>query len=244
VGLPSNQRLPGLEERGLFPQLVKLCVIEVDVGLLSHDFNRGAELRKIPLMHDDGIPRSAFAAKVGEGLARKTLSKYDHCIRLVNELASGLGLSRIHQLTPSFMDKFRAKRVEILSKKPGRDGQKTATNDLVTIREIVNYALERKLIVSDPLAGFVIKKAKTKPQPYWVQEELDCILAAATRQPHADVFRLLAWTGMRIGEVEHLYIGRISTSTTASSRFKPRRVGGQRPGTHDRFRCHQRFSKF
>jgi integrase len=102
------------------------------------------------------------------------------------------------------MDKYRARRVSELSKRPGRDGQKTAANDLVTIREIVNFALDRKLIHEDPLAGYKIKKVKTKPQPYWVQEDLDRILAAARRQPHHDVFEMLAWTGMRIGEVQFL----------------------------------------
>ena len=144
------------------------------------------------------------AAKVGEGLAPKTLQKYDHCIRLLNELAGELQISRIDQVSPRFMEKFRSRRVEKLSKKPGRDGQKTATNDLVTIREIVNYALARKVIHVDPLDGYSVKKAKSKPQPYWVQEELERILAAAKRQPHQDLFRLLAWTGMRIGEVQYL----------------------------------------
>jgi integrase/recombinase XerC len=37
-----------------------------------------------------------------------------------------------------------------------------------------------------------------------VQDELDRILAAAKRQPHADVYRLLGLSGMRIGEVENL----------------------------------------
>ena len=102
------------------------------------------------------------------------------------------------------MDTFRSMRVEELSKRPGRDGQKTATNDLVTIRGIVIFAIKRKFISGDPLAGYSIKRAKTKPQPYWIQEELDRILAAAKRQPHADVYRLLGLTGMRVGEVENL----------------------------------------
>ena len=68
----------------------------------------------------------------------------------------------------------------------------------------MNFVIKRKLIRTDPLPGIKIKKAKTKPQPYWVQDELERILQAATRQPHHDVYRLLAGNGMRIGEVEHL----------------------------------------
>lgn len=138
------------------------------------------------------------------GLARRTLQKYEHCIRVLYQLAEEQGIKRITQITPAFMDKFREHRIAELAKRPGRDGQKTATNDLVTIRGIVNFALRRRLIREDPLAGYSIKKAKTKPQPYWVQTELDRILKASRRQPHKDVFLLLAWTGMRIGEVEYL----------------------------------------
>jgi integrase len=143
-------------------------------------------------------------ANVAEGLAASTIEKYDYCIGLTNKLAAELGIKRISQITPSFMDRFRKLRIEELSKRPGRDGQKTAANDLVTIRGIVNYALDHKLIHEDPLAGYVIKKVKTKVQPYWVQEQLDRVLAAAKRQPHRDVYLLLAWTGMRIGEVQYL----------------------------------------
>jgi integrase len=147
------------------------------------------------------------AAKVGEGLARRTLKKYDHGIKLMKELAEELELTRISQITPSFMDKFRAKRVAALSKTPGRDGQNTAVKDIVLIREIVNYALNRKLLRDDPLEGYKIKKAARKPQPCWNQDEFDAIIAAAGRQPHKDVYHLLGLTGMRIGEVEHLTWG-------------------------------------
>jgi integrase/recombinase XerC len=144
------------------------------------------------------------ASKQAEGKAPKTLQKYDHCIRLLKELAEELGVKRVSQITPSFMDMFRKRRIEPLAKRPGRDGQNTAAKDMVTIREIVNLALDYNQIHEDPLAGYSIKKVASKPQPYWIQDELDRIVAAASRQPHQDVYRLLGWTGMRIGEVENL----------------------------------------
>ena len=158
--------------------------------------------KRPPLITD--ITAAFLEAKEGDGLAPSTLEKYGFCIGQMKQVAEELSAKRVSEIDAYFMDKFRKRRTEALSKRPGRDGQKTATNDMVTIREIVNYALEKKLIHDDPLAGYSIKKAKTKPQPYWVQDELDRILAAARRQPHQDVYRLLGWTGMRIGEVENL----------------------------------------
>jgi integrase len=147
----------------------------------------------------------------------------------------------VSEIDAYFMDRFRKRRTELLSKRPGRDGQNTATKDMVTIREIVNYALELKLIHEDPLAGYSIKKAKSKPQPYWVQDELDRILAAARRQPHQDVYRLLGWTGMRIGEVENLTWNDIDLDNRVI-RSKRKRAGSRRPATRARCRCPPRSS--
>jgi len=171
---------------------------------LERDLLVGKRLfdKRPPLITD--ITAAFLEAKEGDGLAPSTLEKYCFCVAQMKQVAGELGLKRVSEIDAYFMDKFRKRRTEALSKRPGRDGQKTATNDMVTIREIVNYALEMKLIHEDPLAEYSIKKAKTKPQPYWVQDELDRILAAARRQPHQDVYRLLGWTGMRIGEVENL----------------------------------------
>ena len=155
-----------------------------------------------PLIAD--VAAAFLEVKVAEGLKPRTLQKYRHCVKLTNQLAEDLSLRQISQITPFFMNKFRKGRIEELSKRSGRDGQKTAANDLVTVREIVNYALATKLIHEDPLAGYEIKKVKPKPQPYWVQDELERILAAATRQPHHDVYCFLGWTGTRVGEVESL----------------------------------------
>ena len=84
-------------------------------------------------------------SKRAEGLAPKTLKKYEHAIDLLKQLAEELGTKRVSQITPAVMDKFRARRTTELAKRPGRDGQKTAANDLVIIRQVVNFALGRKL---------------------------------------------------------------------------------------------------
>lgn len=171
---------------------------------IERDLLTGKRLfdKRPPLIAD--IAAAFLEAKEAAGKAASTLEKYGYCVGLLNETAEELGVRRVSEIDAYFMEKFRKRRTERLSQRPGRDGQNTATKDLVTIRGIVNYALNLKLIHEDPLAGYSIKKAKTKPQPYWIQDELDRILAAARRQPHQDVYRLLAWTGMRIGEVEHL----------------------------------------
>jgi hypothetical protein len=123
--------------------------------------------KRPPLITD--IAAAFVDAKKGDGLAASTLEKYGYCIGQMKQVAEELGVKRVSDIDAYFMDRFRKRRTELLSKRPGRHGQNTATKDMVTIRGIVNYALELKLIHDDPLAGYSIKKAKTKPQPYWIR---------------------------------------------------------------------------
>jgi integrase len=76
-------------------------------------------------------------------------------------------------------------------------------NETVIIRQLVNFALSRKLIAADPLAGLKIKKAKPKRQPFWTWPQINQILQAVD-EPHYKVLLLLADTGMRIGEAKWL----------------------------------------
>jgi integrase len=73
----------------------------------------------------------------------------------------------------------------------------------VILRQLVNFALSRKIITAAPLGKLRLKKPKLRPQPSWSRAEVDQILAAA-RKPHRSMLPLLAETGMRVGELKHL----------------------------------------
>jgi integrase len=59
------------------------------------------------------------------------------------------------------------------------------------------------MISRDPLKGIRLKKPKPRPQPWWTRKQVDQIVRASDK-PQRDVFRVLAETGMRIGELKHL----------------------------------------
>ena len=98
----------------------------------------------------------------------------------------------------------RERRITKLQQRPDHDGKSTTHKDVTTIKGLLKFALKRKLIVQNPLADYTLKKPKPKPQPCWTLPQIHAIEAAATRQPHHDVFALKARTGMRIGEVKYL----------------------------------------
>ena len=80
---------------------------------------------------------------------------------------------------------------------------KTIYTESVVIRQVVNFALTRKLIASDPLAGLKLSKPKPTPQPCWSPEQMDLIIAQA-QEPMRSCLVLLKETGMRVGELVHL----------------------------------------
>lgn len=132
-----------------------------------------------------------------EGRAAKTITKYEHVLGLVKELAEELRRSSILDLDLSFVDEYRHRRVQ------AQRSPKTIYNETMILRQLVNFAVTRKLITSDPLAGLKVKEPKPTPQPCWSRDEMDQILAASP-EPQRWVFAILADTGMRIGELEHL----------------------------------------
>lgn len=128
----------------------------------------------------------------GKCRSNKTIKKYQHCFSIVLQLVEERGLKRLNQIDHRFVDAFRNHRAE--NAKP-----KTVKNDLVTIRQLINFALQRKLIAEDPLHGLKIEATPATPQPFWTVDQVDQILSLA-KPPYQPYFKFLAYTGARAGE--------------------------------------------
>jgi integrase len=134
------------------------------------------------------------------GRAAKTLVKYRKIMERVRELADRRKARTILDINLQFADAYCSERVQ------ADIAQRTIDDEKVVIRQLVNFALRRKLIAEDPLEGLELKKTKPTPQPCWSPAETETILAASEK-PQQYVFQLLADTGMRIGEVIFLTWG-------------------------------------
>lgn len=137
-----------------------------------------------------------------EGRSPKTIGKYDYCFGLLLDLANRRGRTRISQLDLPLVDQYRAERAKGDGDRPPA-APKTIHNDTVTIRQLVNFALQRGMIADDPLQTLKIKKPKRTPQPCWPREQVGQILAAA-KPPHQSPLTFLAETGARVGEAKWL----------------------------------------
>ena len=80
---------------------------------------------------------------------------------------------------------------------------KTIHNDVVAIKQLVNFAVRRRMIRENPLADLELPQPKRTPQPFWERDQVEKILKAASTKYRA-LFHFLADTGTRIGEARWL----------------------------------------
>jgi integrase len=142
-----------------------------------------------------------------EGRSPKTMAKYEYAFKLFLDLAERRKVRSILGVNQAFVDAFRAERRKAIKtgteKTTRKAALKTVHSDTVLLRQVVNFAVRRGMIATDPLRGMKLSRPKPTPQPFWSRAEMDQIIATAgaVQRP---VFIMLAETGMRIGEVQHL----------------------------------------
>ncbi len=132
-----------------------------------------------------------------EQRALKTLVKYRHVLGRVQTLAQDLGRGQVDRLDLAFLDRYKKTRVSEGA------APKTLYTECTIIRQLVNFALTRRMIGDDPLRGLKLKKPKPTEQPCWTTQQVETILDAAASELRP-IFTILARTGMRIGELKFL----------------------------------------
>ncbi len=133
---------------------------------------------------------------IAERRSPKTLVKYRFVFGLLRKLAASLGKSSLSEVDLPFADRFRAERAKTCS-------AKTVHTNLFILRQLVKFAVSRRMVAHDPLLGLRIKKVKPTPQPCYSAEQIESILSLAP-EAHRPTFLLLAETGLRFGEAQWL----------------------------------------
>src|SRR5262245_15072631 len=114
----------------------------------------GLDPRQPPPPGIDAVIQAYLDCLKTEGRARKTLVKYEAVFGRIRQLAAVRHARNILDLNLAFVDAYRSIRVQ--------DGaaKKTVHTESVVIRQVVNYALSRKMISQDPLEGLKLKEPK------------------------------------------------------------------------------------
>ena len=164
---------------------------------LETDLLAGKDPRRKPAPTVADVRDKYLAYLRTEGRRPKTMAKYTGVLKRFVDLCAELRVGDISRLGLTVIDEYRSRRVK------EKRAAKTVYTESVVIRQLVNFALSRKMIAEDPLAGLRLRKPKPTRQPCWTPAEVDRILIQATG-PARSCFEILRETGMRVGELIHL----------------------------------------
>jgi len=128
---------------------------------------------------------------------RMTISTYDNtCIRLEKSVLPFFGSMMAHSLTFAKLDEYISIRKESVK-------MTTIRNDLAVLRAVLNWSFKRKLIATNPMAGYILpKKDNTRILPP-SKKEIDTIVACAVSHIKRAIL-ITYYTGVRPGKTELL----------------------------------------
>ena len=131
-----------------------------------------------------------------EDRARKTIVKYRGVFDLFISYLDRQRVTRLSQVAAGHFDRYRAER---------RDSRhrKTVYCEGVIIKQLFKWARARKLIAENPLADVRLEKPPLEPKEGPSLDQVNAILAAAG-EPLRNQLAVLAFTGMRAGELQRL----------------------------------------
>jgi integrase len=149
-------------------------------------------------------PQTAVAQAVADYLtflgtenrAPKTLVKYRGILNVFTAFLAAHRVTRLHQFSATLFDRFRAARKT-------DHHVKTMFTEGVVIKQFWKWCKSRKLVADNPIADFKLVKPPLQPKEGPSLTQVLRILAALP-PPKRAMVALLAYTGMRSGELQRL----------------------------------------
>ena len=133
-----------------------------------------------------------------EGRRPKTITKYEGFFRIFREFAESNNVFRLSQVTLALVDKYRAFRKPSLS-------MKSMHNEVVMLKSLLKWAKQRRYVKENPLAEIKFERPKLEPRGGPTRAQVERILKRA-REPRRTQYAVLAYTGMRSGELQRLRV--------------------------------------
>jgi integrase len=131
-----------------------------------------------------------------ENRRRKTLIKYGGVLQSFVHFATTHRVKFLAQLSATLFDQFRAARRDSLS-------AKSIYNESVIIKQLLKWCKSRRLIAENPLTDIKLCKPPVQPAERPSIEQVNSILAAC-REPLRSILSVLAFSGMRVGQLQRL----------------------------------------
>ncbi len=132
-----------------------------------------------------------------DGRARKTPVRYQGELNNLRDFLEPIQVTRLAQIAPTHFDKFRA-HCKIL-----KHGPRTLFHESVVVKQWLKWCQRRHLAAVNLLADYKLIKPALEPRDGPSLEQVNAILTAA-RGPRKIQYPMLAFTGMRSGELQRL----------------------------------------
>ncbi len=165
--------------------------LELEVQLINEEYAPAPKPKSISSAADDYIKHLQT-----EGRRNKTTVRYRGILSTFNTFAEGQDIRTLHQVTPVVIDRYRAIRKEVLAPKSMR-------NEGVLMKSFFGWCKQRKLIRENPMEQMRFAKPAPKKKGGPSLAQINQILKAASG-PRQIQYALLAFTGMRSGELQRL----------------------------------------
>lgn len=134
-----------------------------------------------------------------EGRARKTIVRYRGELEGFRHFCQSHRVTRLAQITLTLFDKYRANRKRI-------HADRTVHHESTVVKQWLKWSRQRRLVAENPLEDFKLEKPPVDPKGGPSLAQVNKILGACS-EPRQTQFAMLAFTGMRSGEMQHLLQG-------------------------------------
>ncbi len=178
----------------------RATVIEAELlqGNYQHegsDSNKKRQTKRVKLAYAISRYRSNL---ITEGKRLKTRVKYEGILTKLQTHCECQNVLFLDQLDVATFDGYRESQRDII-------GQASMQYEGGAIKRFLSFCVGRNLINENPLESIRFKKPDTKESKVLTLDQIDLLLATASRLRRF-IFALLAFTGMRISEAQHLRI--------------------------------------
>lgn len=165
--------------------------LALDVTLTNGEYQMAPKSKSISEGIDDYIKHLQT-----EDRRNKTTVRYRGILNVFCHFSEGEGARLLTQVTLSLVDGFRAERKTGLAPKSMR-------NEGVLLKSFFRWCKQRRLVAQNPLEEMTFPKPKLAPRGGPSLDQINQILSAVSG-PRLAHFAVLAFTGMRSGELQRL----------------------------------------
>ncbi len=136
----------------------------------------------------------------------ETLKTYERDLLQFAHYCAVCGITKLKDLTAELLEGYQRELAATgVRMAPGRpqgkpNAPKTVLSKMKTIRQLIRFAVKRRMVTEEPSAGYCLPKDLKKKAVFWSAEELKKVLDHADAEVKS-IFDFLRYTGLRSAEL-------------------------------------------